>query len=264
MIKWKLYKNLVSELFLKDGFNFINPWGLETADSWSFFSLEQGVGYRYKILREKIECDENTLYQEMDIKFHEGSFSLTHKEILSEKAITRESHLTALSDATFMDFVQRYRFKKEFFDYAVIAGKKIIHSNSNIYYQFPVKDVLLQGKELAVKVSIKNAETASKFLPMMYVRDRGDEWIVHVRMIPILDSNIVIKLCSRFFKTSPLPPWLTSAILKVPGLKKALLYRSERSPYRSKIMNFFAPNAFPLVSLKKDEQLHWTSEMEIL
>lgn len=27
----------------------IYPWGVETADSDGFFSLEQGVGYRYRV-----------------------------------------------------------------------------------------------------------------------------------------------------------------------------------------------------------------------
>jgi len=264
MLKWKLSKNLVSELYNNNGANFIHPWGLETADSWSFFSLEKGVGYRYSLLGESIEKQEKVLTQHLDIQFKEGRFSLVHKDQLDDKVIIRESDLIARSDSVFMDFVQRYRFKKEFFEYALIAGQKIVHTNSNVYHQFPVKEVVLKGTDLTIRISIDKVETANKFTPTMYVRDRGDEWIVHVRMIPSNDEFMVIKLCSRYFKTSPLPQWLTSAILFFPTIRNALRYRTERSPYKSRLMNFFAPNAFPMVRLKCGERLSWKSKLEVL
>lgn len=261
MISWKIKDNIISEISLQNEPNIIEPWGVETADSWSFFSLEKNVGYRYHTTSEQVEALTTSLKQSKEIEFSSGRFKLISEDLIVDNKICRTSELIAESDLDLMDFVQRYRFKKEFFSCALINGQKIVHRNTNVYYQFPVKEVELHGN-YRIKIKILEQETAGKFQPTMYVRDRGEEWIVHIRMMPVQYASVVIKLCSSLFKTSPLPSWLTHIILSVPGVYNRLLYRGERTPYRSKIARLFSPNAFPMARLKKGERLYWKSVME--
>jgi hypothetical protein len=264
MLIWKVKENLISELSYKDSENFINPWGVETADSWSFFSLEKEIGYRYKVSNHELLTSNISLKQSMDVEFSSGSFNLVNNDQLGEHYIIRESTLEAKSNVDLMDFVQRYRFKKHFFQIAEINDQKIEHKNTNVYYQYHVKEVILHGKEFSLRISVEDVLSTSQFTPTMYVRDRGDEWIVHVRMMPTSHDLLVIKLCSRWFKTSPLPQWFSKKILKNKKIKDELLYRSEKRPYTSKIMRQIAPNAFPMVKLKTNEKLYWKSRLEIV
>lgn len=264
MLKWKVNDNLISELSFNDSENFINPWGVETADSWSFFSLEKEIGYRHRISNHELLTSNKELKQSMDVTFSSGSFNLLNKDKLSDYSIIRESTLETENGVDLMDFVQRYRFKKHFFKYAEINNQKIEHKNTNVYYQYPVKEVFLHGKKFSLRISIEDVASTSQFIPTMYVRDRGDEWIVHVRMMPVSHEFLVIKLCSKWFKTSPLPQWLSKNILKNSKIKEELLYRAEKRPYTSKIMRQISPNAFPMVKLNKNEKLYWKSKLEIV
>lgn len=264
MLKWKIEGNLIKELSWKECENFINPWGVETADSWSFFSLEKEIGYRNTISQHDVQTQLKSLKQTMKVQFASGTFFLSNLDKLEEASVIRETTLETESEIHLMDFVQRYRFKKSFFQEAEINGQTIKHKNSNVYYQFPVNEVLLKGQKFSLKISIQDVQSTSKFRPTMYVRDRGEEWIVHIRMMPIQDDFFVIKLCSHWFKTSPLPQWISKRILSSEKIKKELIYRSERKPYTSRLMRQISPNAFPMVKLEKDEKLYWKSQMEIV
>jgi hypothetical protein len=91
----------------------------------------------------------------------------------------------------------------------------------------------------------------------VYLRDGEDAWVLHVRMLPVAWDKAVIKLCSRWFGTRPLPQWASALLLRVPRVKDALWYRGERRPWRNRIACIFSPNAYPMVRIKKGEVLHW-------
>ena len=264
MLKWEINKGVVSKLFIDD-VNYINPWGAETADSSAFFSLEEGVGYRFEYLNQEHIGTETVNSHKLKIKMKEGSFDLnTLDEIKSDFKINRKMTLTCIEDSYLMDFVLRYRFLKDDFEYAEIDNKKFFHKDTNIYNQFFTNKVFLKGKQNSIKVSINNFITNENFRPEMYVRDRGDEWIVHVRMFPKKSDKDVIKLCSILFKTRPIPHFLTKILLSFSKIRESLWYRGESSPYISKIMRFLNPNAFALVKVRKGESLMWNVDMDII
>ncbi|MFW5879727.1 MAG: hypothetical protein ACOCUV_02775, partial [bacterium] len=93
------------------------------------------------------------------------------------------------------------------------------------------------------------------------VRDAPNEWVVHARMLPISSEKNVIKLCSRWFKTMPLPNFITNTILKHKRIKNFLWYHNELKPYQTKLGKLFNPNAYPLAKIKKGQQLHWKVEV---
>lgn len=263
MINWEIKNNVLSTLIV-DGDNIINPWGVETADSWAFFSLEKNIGYRYTSSNQKFEKGENYYRTFQEITMKEGRWSLETEDLIIGRKIRRTATLRCLEDSVFMDFVVRFRFKSSFFPVAEIYGKEFCHKSSNIYHQFLAKKASLRGFEKKIEIKIIEADCAEKFTPNMYVRDHQEEWVVHARMIPKDSDKVVVKLCSKYFKTSPLPNWLSWVLLKIPKLKEYLWYRSEHSPYKNKLAKIFSPNAFPMVVLNKGAVLKWVVDVEIL
>ena len=259
---WSVSQNVISELFVR-GENIIYPWGIETADSSAFFSLQEGCGYRYRVLSEEYHYSETHYEAQLDIEMQEGKWNLILKdEILSPTKIVRTALLTCLEDSYFMDFVMRFRFKKEFFPYARIAEEKISHHCTNIYYQHPVREAYLKGK-YGVAISIQECKVFEKMAPYMYVRDAEKEWVVHARMLPQVSDKEVIKLCNWWAKTRPLPQWISQPLLACSPIRKALWYRGERKPFHDPIMRRLNPLACPLVTATKGESLMWKVEVTI-
>lgn len=263
MIDWKIKNNVISELIL-DGDNIIYPWGIETADSSAFFSLERNVGYRYEVINSSYNKKNNLYEYKVETKMFEGGFVLTGKDYLKDNLINRKVSLECLEDSFFMDFVMRYRFKKEFFQYAVINNKIIEHKCSNIYFQYPVKTVSLIGEKYNISIKIIDYYCSEFMNPYMYVRDHEDEWVVHVRMIPINWEKIVIKLCNNWYKTKPLPQRFSNIILKSNRLKQYLLYHNEKTPYNNCILKIINPNAFPMIKLCKGSKIKWDVNLDIV
>ena len=235
MLRWKIERNVISELYYGND-NIILPWGVETADSSAFFSLEKGVGWRHKRVEETYRWDDMVYRANVTTKMKEGLWRLEVNDSIDEGGcLERRCEIECLEDSIFMDFVMRFRFRKVFFEYAEIAGNRYSHKNTNVYYQFPVDRVHLKGHSFGVEIRIKDALVPEQMTPCMYVRDHGDEWVVHARMLPTVPCKNVIKLCNRWTGTRPLPQWLSDILLASTKLKAALWYRSELSPYQNKV-----------------------------
>jgi hypothetical protein len=265
MLKWKIDKNVISELYY-EGQNIINPWGFETADSSAFFSLEKGVGWRYEKLEEIYDFDDFSFKANLTTQMQEGKWKLNiDDKIIDDKIIERRVEAIILENSFFMDFVMRFRFKKEFIEYAKIDNKIIYHKNTNIYYQYSVEEVFLKGKEFDIKIGIIDKIVPEKMEPVMYVRDNNDEWVVHVRMIPKKCDKEVIKICTRWAGTRPLPQKLSNVLLKWKWLRKQLWYRGEKQPYKCRLFRkFINPCAFGMVKIKKGSKLMWKVKLEII
>ena len=97
------------------------------------------------------------MYFRYILKMYSGKIGLSGNDVIneSENEIEREIELEALDDINLLDFVMRYRFRKECIKKAMIAGKEIIHQDSNKYYQFPVMSVELTGKLYKINCSIQ-------------------------------------------------------------------------------------------------------------
>ena len=263
MLKWKIENNVISKLYYNNQ-NIINPWGFETADSSAFFSLEKDIGWRYtkEIEEYNIQEKSNTAY--LITKMKEGKWELNVNDTINDNKLIRKVEANTLEDGYFMDFVLRYRFKKEFIEYAQINDTKYYHNNTNIYYQFPVDKVFLQGKSFDIKLSIIDSIVPENMEPVMYVRDNRDEWVVHVRMVPKRWDKEVIKICTGWAGTRPLPQKLATSLLKWKWLKEQLWYRGERKPYECRLFRrFINPCAFGMVKVNKGSKLMWKAQLEI-
>jgi hypothetical protein len=265
MLKWEIEKNVISKLYVNNK-NIIYPWGFETADSSAFYSLEDGFGYRYKTLKQNIKFNDKQYKAEIITNMKEGKWKLNiDDKIIDDKIIERRVESITLENSFFMDFVMRFRFKKEFIEYAKIDNKIIYHKNTNIYYQYSVEEVFLKGKEFDIKIGIIDKIVPEKMQPVMYVRDNNDEWVVHVRMIPKKCDKEVIKICTRWAGTRPLPQKLSNVLLKWKWLRKQLWYRGEKQPYKCRLFRkFINPCAFGMVKIKKGSKLMWKAKLEII
>ena len=260
-MKFEVKNDVIWSLEYNDE-NLINPFGIETADTSSFFSLESMVGYRYKEIEEWSNYSNQRYEYQKTIGMHNGKWKLHGVEEIDNNRLVRTVNLVCLEDTLFVDFVMRFRVKKDFFDFAYIDGKKIPHRNTNIYYQYPVSHVYLTGKYRA-DIKVNDCRMPKKMAPYMYVRDHEDEWVIHARMLPQDSERKVIKLCNSFCKTRPIPQWMTNILCSNEKVYDYLKYHNERTPYTNKIMRRISPNAFPLVLVKKGEELSWTIEMTI-
>lgn len=261
MLEWEIEKNVISKLYYK-GENLINPWGVETADSSSFFSLEEGIGWRYEVVNEHHDVTERVNYSGMNILMSEGGWKLEVNDHLDDMKIQRKVELETYRESYFMDFVLRYRFKKEAIEFVEIAGNKYTHRDTNVYYQFKTDSVNLFTKRSKIEIKVKDSQVPSGMEPVLYVRDHKGEWVVHVRMIPVKWDKEVIKLCTSIFSTRPIPTFLSNLLLKSDWIRESLWYRGERKPFKSRLFRkLLNPAAFGMVKVESGEKLAWNVEM---
>lgn len=264
MLKWDIQNNVISKLYL-NGLNIIKPWGFETADSDSFFSMEKGVGFRNEKLFEHYECGEKSFKAIVVTKMKEGKWKLELEDMIHENAIYRKSKAKTLEDTFFMDFVMRFRFKKEFIEFVRIADKDLYHTNSNVYHQYPVDRVFLKGKGFDIEIGVIDKIVPEKLAPCIYARDSGDEWVVHIRMIPKKWDKEVIKICTSWAGTRPLPQRFSDLLLSFRWIRKELWYRGERDPFKSLVVRLlFNFAAFGMVRVEKDQALLWHVKTAVL
>jgi len=264
MLKWKINNNVISELYYNNQ-NIIKPWGFETADSSAFFSLEKNVGWRYKKLEEDYHFTDSKYEATVLTQMKEGKWELSIDEYILNETIIRKVEAKTLEDSFFMDFVMRYRFKKNIVEYAKIADKTIYHNDTNVYYQYPVDNILLKCKGFDIKLNILDKIVPENMEPVMYVRDNYDEWVVHVRMVPRKWDKEVIKICTSWAVTRPIPQFLSNFLLSFKKIKYELWYRGERKPFKNWLVRkFLNPAAFGMVKVKENTTLKWKVKMEII
>lgn len=244
-----------------DGCNIVRPWGVEFADSSSFFSLEDGVGYRYVELDRATSETSAGRQVTLELGLREGRVRLEVEEGLrGPRRYWRACRLECLEATTLMDFVLRFRFSAEHFRVGHIAGRTFQHEKSNVYHQFPTDRASLTNEAYAVTVRAIRHQAPPSLKAHCYLRDSEREWVIHLRMLPTSWDREVVKLCSGWFGTRPLPQWLSRPLLAVPGVRQALWYRGETRPYRGRVARAFAPNAFPMVRLPRGSVLAWEGE----
>jgi hypothetical protein len=132
-----------------------------------------------------------------------------------------------------------------------------MYDENLVYHQYPVRKVSLHGDRFRLSIAVEQAVTGERMRTFMYLRPGENVWVVHARMLPEIAGKEVVKLCSRYFQTRPLPQWISRQLLKKSEWKQALWYRGERRPYRNRFVRFFSPNAYPMALLPRATVLLW-------
>ncbi len=227
-----------------------NYWGFETSDRWSFVTLtERSRGVN--IVRDEISInDANSQKRCLEVCCGEGQWELEMGTTILENVATMTATVLTLKDSNFQDFVLRFVFPKESFERGTIAGNTYEHDASEVYWQFPCPEVRLNGKHGSVLVKVSDYNCADRFDLHMYLRALKDVWVVHARFIPKTTGNDPwIRWINRYFYLS-LSPRASKMVFKIPGIRRALRYRTER-----KGKNAIQLQASDIVSLKKGEAL---------
>lgn len=227
--------------------NIIFPWGIETADSAGFFSLDHQKK-RTNTLSQKIHVAKNSLHGEFHVKLPYSNWKLEIDEKIQENTLTRKNTLTCLEPSQFNDFVSRFRFKKKCIHSVRIDGKVLIHKDTRQKYQFPVNQIelfLVSGGKITI--TLISYKTIDSLEPVFYVRDIKDEWVIHARLFPVHPKIKQIKF-NRSFYDKAIPQTISDFLLSIKPIKQYLWYRGAEKR--------FSPfNAMGLVLGKKGDVL---------
>jgi hypothetical protein len=193
------------------------PWGFEASDRVSFLTTSEQSRHV-----EVLEHPNRFL-------FAEGKWALEYqtRQESHEPTLRINAQFTALRDGLLQDAVIHLVFDKSAFAYGEIANRRINHRNRDKYRLYPVNHVRLCGAEHSVDISLDHSEGTGRFTPYMYLRDRGDHWIVHARLLPDVKRDIDIvwlRWANRFFTLSA-PDRLAKLLWQMPG-GKAVLWRT--------------------------------------
>ena len=243
----KLNNGLVQEGKIEDFF--LQDFGIEFSDKHSFVTLTENP--RLATIKQEnnkensLTNSSNSIY---DISTAEGNFKLevcTSFHSISKKVIIK-ADLTALDEVAIQDFVIRMKFPRETIKHALINNKIISHNDSEKYYQFNTKNVTLVGYKNGSLIITRTKETlCNDAEPHLYVRDLNDFWIVHSRLFPTKNCNLLwLRWINRFFSLS-FSEEVSKKIKKIPFIFKFLWYRKERKGKKwihAQIIGFFKLN----------------------
>lgn len=225
-----------------NGQQWIQPWGLEMADAYSFFSLETGGWENDPVIISQETSRQHTTNQ-LRLDLREGQWQLDWGETVQETAVQRAVSFTALANGWAMDFVMRFAFRREKISHAQIANHTVLWDGANYYHQYPTKEVILFHGQGQIKIGVDTAEFPPDWRQVMYVRCSAKEnaWIVHLRLLPRQWPREIIKLRLIGARHVILPSTFGRLLNAWPRLAAHLRYAGE-----NKRFNFGRINAIPI------------------
>lgn len=237
------------------------PWGIETADTISFFSLETG-GWHTQVLQKSRPINKTNQHKTLfTVQMKEGSWQGDINEFIENDSLIRQFDYRALTNCWAMDIVMRFAFKKEVVQFAKVGGQHIEWDGADFYHQFQTDHVDLQLKNCVIRIAAQNLQFSPKWKPVMYVRCSPSEkaWIVHLRLLPIIGDKEIFKIRLIGNKHTHAPKFITRLIVSLPKVANHLRYAGE-----FKRANFGRLNIYPLVKIHKDEKFHLEANIFLL
>jgi hypothetical protein len=243
-----------------DGQQIIRPWGIETADARTFFSLETG-GWGNQVLVREVTHSSTRLEGLVTVRMAEGLWTASLVDIVSEQAIERQLRYLALEDTWAMDLVMRFVFRRSVVRRAEITGRQIIWDGANYYHQYQTDWILLYLDRYKLRIRLMDSRYPADWRLCMYVRcsPREDAWVVHIRLLPVVWRREIVKWrCIRSHHVV-LPELLSRQVLKVPGLAQHLRYAGERNRFLGSRVN-----AYPLALIPKGMVITLRARVDVL
>lgn len=240
--------------------NIIKPWGIETADSRAFFSLETG-GWGNKVLSRKTARSETASSTQLTVRMAEGLWRGVLDELVTYSTVERLLSFEALEDTWAMDLVMRFVFERFAVRNAQIAGRRIFWDVRNYYHQYATDQVLLHLEQSQMRISVMDSDHPPDWRLATYVRCSPLEhaWIVHVRLLPAQWNREVIKLRGRGSRHVLLPDRLSHQLLRIGSLARRLRYAGER-----KVWPGSRVNAYPLALIPSGTRICLRATAELV
>jgi len=235
-----------------DGAQIAENWGVETSDPWGFFTSVE-TSQNCEITRET-NTESSKSNSKYDLKMGRSELEISTSDSINGMSITRTQELTMKSSGLIADFVTRYKFSKASFPKARIAGNEYQHRDSRLNYMFPVETAQLVGDEWTVDVSCNQTDGAGSMGVNMYVSDQRENWVIHIRQLPITPDREVVRLCKNWYDSQPLPNWMSATLIRIPWFKRRFWYGAESQKPRH-IWHYFNPGVFPYASLNTGDRL---------
>ncbi|MFH1422781.1 MAG: hypothetical protein ABIH42_08740 [Planctomycetota bacterium] len=224
--------------------DFAKRWGEEIGDSSSFYSPVTG-GQRTEVSSVSVIETHTTLKYSFQLKMRDGIWQIKSSYRLLENAVNRESSFEALTDNFAVDFVSRFVFPLNDYQCGEIAGKKVDSTKSNKYFQFPVKEAVLFGRDRKTIIKITDVSAPQYLSPFLYLRHSKHEgWIAHARLLPNKWDNEILRICHPLFN-KPVPDLISKPVLFLPFLARKLRYFRERTGSRLPF------SSYPIVNVPK-------------
>ncbi|WP_412776916.1 hypothetical protein [Thalassospira lucentensis] len=194
-------------------------WGIEFSDRHSFATLT--------------DTPRNATYTDGIWHISQGRWQTALRTVQTDQTtIVASAEFTALDDAPLQDAVLRMVFDKHDIAHGAIAGQTYRHRDTDKYRLFPLSqapDVRLVGTDgHEIIITLDAFDGAGRFAPYLYLRDRGDHWIVHARLLSVDPvDHVWLRWANRFFTLSAPDP-LARALWDMPGGQKMLWRLRER------------------------------------
>ena len=222
--------------------------GVEFSNDYSFFTYEQ-TKLRSSFTTKQNVVTQNKKKRILRVKFFPcKQFVLQHIQNVSSNKHKTKITLIHNKDFTLNDFVARYKLPFKDIESVKIGQNLISKFQENKYYQFDASILILNLVD-NTKVKIESNSDVT-IIPKtsklsVYVKKNNDKLIVHVRILPKLDNQPVVKLCNKHFATIPLPKIIARLTRSIfPVFFSSLLYYSEKKPSVSILRKIINPVAF--------------------
>lgn len=173
------------------------------------------------------------LDSEQYVILHESSavIRVIHQQV-TESLFDVSASISFAEPMVLQDIVLRAVIRTEGDSKAQIAGHQHLHASSNRYFQYPVQEARLFGRNETVAIEGKGSELCG-WRQELYVRDEAPStWIVHLRMMP--QTNIYwLRWRTRY--GTVLSIFGTRINNLLPLLFRRLFLRAERTGLRPNI-----------------------------
>lgn len=168
-----------------------DAWGIECSDRHSFVTLT--------------DTPRNTYSRDGVWHLLTGRLRIElETKQTSVNSIVMKAIFTACEDIALQDAVIRTVFDKATIRQGIIANQTVLHTDSDKYRLHKTDHAKLVSRNgTTVTLRLTQSNGADRFEPYLYLRDRGNHWIIHARMLPIEPVDQVwLRWANRFFTAS--------------------------------------------------------------
>lgn len=259
MLQYEFNPGGFLQSFANGGEDIIKPWGVESADPKVFFTNSERMFGPTRAFDKQIQIYREGVQGQYLIKSRFAEYRIEIAETVQGNIVKRRHRLISLGHSLIGDFVSRFRFRSCHFSTALLAQNRLSHRNSKLNHQFETSEVELGGPHLKASIAVKAFSGAGSFAQFIYAKDAGDEWIVHLRLLPKKWDHEYVKICKQWFNTQPLPYWFGRLLFQIPGFRRRFWYGGEKKIPKGFWM-LFNFTIFPYAVLNPGDLLEIESE----
>jgi len=202
--------------------------GIEVGSLESFFSFEDKTLGKVRMFDDELRVGDKYWRYRAEFQLPGAHLCVSENCRVRSRGGVRALSLAAIDDSVVMDCVIRFIIAKTDVACAFIGKRQIPHRAENRYHQFPLETVRLEMNGGSSLVFLAEAAAIPMgMIPVVYLRDERDAWVLHFRVLATAPELFAIKGCHRFYDR-PFPKFLQRLATGSFVVRKKLLYVRER------------------------------------